>query len=108
MLTPRWVLMGRSMFEVNHVQYLEYRSTTIAGLGYFVVKSDQVSILLAPGVGYGRANRNCITRLRRISDSAGRVFTFLLATQTSVLLRSRLQSGQDRRHKILGVAGNAK
>jgi putative salt-induced outer membrane protein YdiY len=54
MLTPRVVLMGRSQFEVNHVQYLKYRSTTIAGLGYFVVKSDRVSLLLAPGLGYGK------------------------------------------------------
>jgi putative salt-induced outer membrane protein YdiY len=54
MLTPRVVLMGRSQFEVNHVQFLEYRSTTIAGLGYFVVKSDRVSVLVAPGLGYGK------------------------------------------------------
>jgi len=54
MLTPRVVLMGRSQFEVNHVQFLEYRSTTIAGLGYFLVKSDRVSLLLAPGLGYGK------------------------------------------------------
>jgi len=54
MLAPRWVLMGRSQFEVNHVQYLQYRSTTIAGLGYFVVKSDRVSLVLAPGLGYGK------------------------------------------------------
>ena len=54
MLTPRVVLMGRSQFEVNHVQYLKYRSTTIAGLGYLVVKSDRVSLLFAPGLGYGK------------------------------------------------------
>ena len=54
MLAPRVVLMGRSQFEVNHVQYMEYRSTTIAGLGYFVVKSDRVSLLVAPGLGYGK------------------------------------------------------
>jgi putative salt-induced outer membrane protein YdiY len=54
MLAPRWVLMGRSQFEVNHLQYLQYRSTTIAGLGYFVVKSDRVSLLVAPGLGYGK------------------------------------------------------
>jgi putative salt-induced outer membrane protein YdiY len=54
MLTPRVVLMGRSQFEVNHVQYLKYRSTTIAGLGYFIVKSNRVSLLLAPGLGYGK------------------------------------------------------
>src|SRR5688572_26361928 len=54
MLTPRVVLMGRSQFEVNHVQFLEYRSTTIAGLGYFVVQSGRVSLLFAPGLGYGK------------------------------------------------------
>ena len=54
MLTPRVMLMGRSQYEVNHVQYLKYRSTTIAGLGYFVVQSARVSLLLAPGLGYGK------------------------------------------------------
>lgn len=54
MLTQRVVLMGRSQFEVNHVQFLEYRSTTIGGVGYFVVKSDRVSLLFAPGLGYGK------------------------------------------------------
>src|SRR5258705_338134 len=38
MLTARWVLLGRSKLDVNHVQFLEYRSSTLAGLGYFVVK----------------------------------------------------------------------
>jgi putative salt-induced outer membrane protein YdiY len=69
MLTPRWVLMGRSMFEVNHVQYLEYRSVTIAGLGYFVVKSDRVSLLLAPGFGYGKSEQTPLGRV--LSFGAG-------------------------------------
>jgi putative salt-induced outer membrane protein YdiY len=54
MLAPRVVLMGRSQFDVNHVQYLKYRSTTIGGLGYFIVKSPRVSLLFAPGLGYGK------------------------------------------------------
>ena len=52
MLTRRWVLMGRSKLDVNHVQYLEYRSTTVGGLGYLVVQSQRVSLLVAPGLGW--------------------------------------------------------
>ena len=69
MLTPRWVLMGRSQFEVNHVQYLQYRSTTIAGLGYFIVKSPRVSLLFAPGLGYGKSEQTAYGRV--LSFAAG-------------------------------------
>jgi putative salt-induced outer membrane protein YdiY len=69
MLTPRWALMGRSQFEVNHVQYLRYRSTTIAGLGYFVLKSGRVSFLLAPGIGYGQSEQTELGRV--LSFAAG-------------------------------------
>lgn len=69
MLTSRWVLMGRSQFEVNHVQFLEYRSTTIAGLGYFVVKSPRASLLLAPGLGYGKNEQTAYGRV--LSFAAG-------------------------------------
>jgi putative salt-induced outer membrane protein YdiY len=69
MLAPRWVLMGRSQFEVNHVQYLEYRSTTIAGLGFLVVKSPRVTLLLAPGLGYGKNEQTAYGRV--LSFAAG-------------------------------------
>src|SRR5216110_486695 len=69
MLTPRWVLLGRSQFDVNHVQYLQYRSTTIAGLGYFVVKSPRVSLLVAPGLGYGKSEQTAYGRV--LSFAAG-------------------------------------
>lgn len=69
MLTPRWVLLGRSQFDVNHVQFLEYRSTTIAGLGYLVVKSPRVSLLLAPGLGYGKSEQTAYGRV--LSFAAG-------------------------------------
>jgi putative salt-induced outer membrane protein YdiY len=68
-LAPRVVLMGRSQFEVNHVQYLEYRSTTIAGLGYLVVKSNRVSLLFAPGLGYGKNEQTAYGRV--LSFAAG-------------------------------------
>jgi hypothetical protein len=51
MLTPRWVLMGRTAYHVNRVQYLEYRSTTIAGLGYFAVKSNTPPSVEGPITG---------------------------------------------------------
>jgi putative salt-induced outer membrane protein YdiY len=69
LLTQRWVLMGRTTFEVNHVQYLKYRSTTIAGLGYFVVKTPRVSLLFAPGLGYGRNEQTDTGRV--LSFAAG-------------------------------------
>src|SRR5688572_21508532 len=69
MLTPRVVLMGRSQFEVNHIQYLKYRTTTIAGLGYLVVKSARVSLLLAPGLGYGKNEQTDYGRV--LSFAAG-------------------------------------
>jgi len=69
MLAPRVVLMGRSQFEVNHLQYLKYRSTTIAGLGYFVVKSGRASLLFAPGVGYGKNEQTAYGRV--LSFAAG-------------------------------------
>jgi hypothetical protein len=69
MLAARWVLMGRSQFDVNHVQYLEYRSTTIAGLGYFIVKSPRISLLLAPGFGYGKNEQTPYGRV--LSFAAG-------------------------------------
>lgn len=68
-LAPRWVLMGRSQFDVNHVQYLQYRSTTIAGLGYFIVKSPRVSLLFAPGLGYGKSEQTAYGRV--LSFAAG-------------------------------------
>jgi putative salt-induced outer membrane protein YdiY len=69
MLTQRWVLLGRSKLDVNHVQFLQYRSTTLAGLGYFIVKSDRVSLLLAPGLGYGKSEQTAYGRV--LSFAAG-------------------------------------
>jgi putative salt-induced outer membrane protein YdiY len=69
MLAPRVVLMGRSQFEVNRVQFLQYRSTTIAGLGYVLVKSDRVTLLVAPGLGYGRNEQTAYGRV--LSFAAG-------------------------------------
>jgi putative salt-induced outer membrane protein YdiY len=69
MLAPRWVLLGRSQFDVNHVQYLQYRSTTIGGLGYFIVKSPRVSLLFAPGLGYGKNEQTAYGRV--LSFAAG-------------------------------------
>jgi hypothetical protein len=74
LLTPRWVLLGRTGVEVNHVQYLQYRSTTLAGLGYFVVQSDRASLLLAPGLGYGKSEQT----------AEGRVLSFIAGVPPSV------------------------
>lgn len=68
-LAPRWLVMGRSQYEVNHVQYVEYRSTTIAGLGYLVVKSKRVTLLVAPGLGFGKSAQTAYGRV--LSFAAG-------------------------------------
>lgn len=69
LLTPRWVLLGRTSFDVNHVQYLEYRSLTIGGLGRLLVKSPRVTLLLAPGLGYGKSAQTAYGRA--LSFAAG-------------------------------------
>jgi putative salt-induced outer membrane protein YdiY len=69
MLAPRWVLMGRSTYTENRVQYLKYRSTTLAGLGYYFVKTARVSLLVAPGVGYGKSEQTATGRV--LSFAAG-------------------------------------
>ncbi len=69
MLTTRWTLLGRSRLETNRVQYVQYRWTTIAGLGYFIVKSNRVSLLLAPGIGYGANEQTEVGRV--LSFAAG-------------------------------------
>jgi uncharacterized protein DUF481 len=74
MLTQRWVLLGRTTYDFNRVQYLQYRSTTISGLGYFVVKSAGVSLLFAPGVGYGKSEQTAL----------GRALSFAAGTPPSV------------------------
>jgi hypothetical protein len=69
MLAPRWVWLARSKVDVNHVQYLEYRSTTLTGIGYLIVKSARVQLLLAPGIGYGRSEQTPVGRV--LSFGAG-------------------------------------
>ncbi len=74
MLAPRWMLLSRTGVEVNHVQYLKYRSTTLAGIGYYLVKSRRVSLLFAPGLGYGKSEQTDL----------GRVLSFGAGIPTSV------------------------
>ena len=69
MLSARWVLMGRTSLDVNHVQYLEYRSLTIGGLGRVLVQSPRVMLLLAPGLGYGKTEQTAYGRA--LSFAAG-------------------------------------
>jgi hypothetical protein len=68
-LAPRWVLLARTRFDVNHVQFLQYRTTTLAGVGYLIVKSDRVSLRFAPGLGYGKSEQTA--EGRALSFAAG-------------------------------------
>ncbi len=56
------------------MQYLEYRSTSLAGLGYLFVKSARVSLLFAPGLGYGKSEQT----------EQGRVLSFAAGVPPSV------------------------
>ena len=69
LLSERWVLLGRTSFDVNHVQFLEYRSMTIGGLGRLLVKSPRVTLLIAPGLGYGKSEQTAYGRA--LSFAAG-------------------------------------
>jgi hypothetical protein len=68
-LAPRWVLLARTKFDVNRVQFLQYRTTTLAGVGYLIAKSDRVSLLFAPGLGYGKSEQTA--EGRALSFAAG-------------------------------------
>jgi hypothetical protein len=68
-LAPRWLLLARTKLDVNHVQYLQFRSTTLAGVGYLIVKSERVQLLFAPGLGYGKSEQTA--EGRALSFAAG-------------------------------------
>jgi len=54
---------------VNRVQLLEYRTVTIGGIGYYLVKSNKMSLVLVPGFGYGKSQQTPLGRV--LSFGAG-------------------------------------
>jgi hypothetical protein len=62
-LAPRVPVLARSIVEVNRVQTLRYRSTTLAGVGYTFVKSQKVSLTAAPGLGYVKSEQTALGRV---------------------------------------------
>ena len=69
-LAPRFPVLVRSTFDVNRVQTLKYRSTTLAGVGYAFVKNPKVSLTAAPGLGYARSEQT--TRGRVLAFASGK------------------------------------
>lgn len=56
-LAPRFPILVRTSFDVNRVQTLKYRSTTLAGVGYAFVKGPTLSLVAAPGIGYAKSEQ---------------------------------------------------
>jgi hypothetical protein len=63
-------VLVRSSVDVNHVQTLKYRSTTLAGIGYAFVKSPKLTLVTAPGLGYVKSEQT--ERGRVLSFAAGK------------------------------------
>jgi hypothetical protein len=69
-LAPRFPVLVHSAFDVNRVQTLRYRSTTLAGIGYNFVKTPKVSLTAAPGLGFVKSEQT--TEGRVLSFVAGK------------------------------------
>ena len=69
-LAPRFPILARTGLDVNRVQTLKYRSTTLAGVGYAFVKKPRVTLIAAPGLGYARSEQTL--RGRVLSFAAGK------------------------------------
>lgn len=62
-LPGRFLLLATTRYEVNRVQYLQYRSTTLAGVGYSVFKFPKLNLIVAPGVGYSKSEQTPYGRI---------------------------------------------
>jgi hypothetical protein len=56
-LIGRFLVLGTSRYDVNRVQYLKYRTTTLAGIGYSVLNQPGLSLIVAPGIGYTKSEQ---------------------------------------------------
>jgi hypothetical protein len=62
-LRGRFLVLATDVYEVNRVQYLKYRSTTLAGIGYSILKSPSLSLIAAPGLGYSKSEQTAYGRI---------------------------------------------
>lgn len=62
-LPGRFLLLATTRYEVNRVQYLQYRSTTLGGIGYSFLKYPKLSLIVAPGVGYSKSEQTPYGRI---------------------------------------------
>jgi hypothetical protein len=70
-IAPRVPMLAKSIVDVNRVQTLKYRSTTVAGIGYVFVKTTKVSLTAAPGLGFVKSEQT--EQGRVLSFAAGKV-----------------------------------
>jgi hypothetical protein len=68
-LTHRLSLVAQSKYDANKVADIESRSTTHVGLGVLAVQTPQVTLLLAPAIGYTHSVETAQGRL--LSFAAG-------------------------------------
>ena len=62
-LPARFLLLATSRYEVNRVAYLQYRSTTLGGVGFSILKSPKLNLIVAPGAGYSKSEQTAIGRI---------------------------------------------
>jgi hypothetical protein len=70
-VAPKFPVLARSIVEVNRVQQLRYRTTTLAGVGYTFVKSPTVTLNAAPGLGFVKSEQTALGRVT--SFAAGKL-----------------------------------
>jgi len=62
-LPGRFLTLARTRYEVNRVQFLRYRSTTLGGVGYEIVKHPKITLNAAPGLGYSKSEQTPYGRI---------------------------------------------
>lgn len=58
-----FMVLATTQYEVNRVQYLQYRSITLAGIGYSIWNHPKASLIVAPGMGYSKSEQTPYGRI---------------------------------------------
>lgn len=62
-LPRRFMVLATTSYEVDRVQYLQYRSITLAGIGYSILKMPRATLIVAPGIGYSKSEQTAYGRV---------------------------------------------
>ncbi len=65
---PRFVVLARGTFDVNHVQSLKYRSIALAGIGYELLEKPGFSLIVAPAFGFAKSEQTMRGRVLSFAD----------------------------------------